>query len=93
MAIYSTKNYTAISHKHTNLFVYNNNWCILEKNAVDLILLPHKRRLNFDSGPDEELKGTEQPATKRKRKLIQKPQIKVLHNYLVHSLYYYMKNK
>ena len=53
----------------------------------------HKRQLNFDSGPDEELKGTEQPATKRKRKLIQKPQIKVLYNYLVHSLYCYMKNK
>lgn len=58
----------------------------LEKNAVDLLLMPHKRRLNFDSVPDEELKETKQPPAKRKRKLIQKAHIKVMYNYLVHSL-------
>ena len=42
----------------------------LEKNAVDLLLMPHKRRLNFDSVPDEELKETKQPPAKRKWKLI-----------------------
>ena len=88
--------YIPISHKHKSFFYsYNNNynWFIfIEKNAVDSILdpplLPHKRRLNFESGPLNE-KETKQPAAKRKRKLIQKSHIKVAikvpYNYLVHS--------
>ena len=70
------------THTHTYIYIILN---ISEKNAIDCILdpplLPHKRRLHFESEfePMNE-KKTKEPAAKRKRKLIQTSHVKVSYN-------------